>query len=345
MKKWAHTLNSVCWRTVLAAVFCCNLALGQNSPAHNRVPKPVSDRIEQFLSDSVSDFKVVRTEDGRLEYTYNCRNYFVHSRDKLGRIGKPLQSFGPSVDGLRLRLGRVDEEPVSAYGGGRTVDVRSGDYYLTYSNTYSLANNAGFIIMSYDFGVRTNPDILAGFRTVLTADGEEIHRATEIKEGSLTPIANAVNKVLKAHSLDAEATETATDLSWEFHTRNYLGHEVNEDGEVAAQVQTIHGPDREGFIIRIWKTKQLAMPRPRGLSGESVSFSRTRTRFWQRYLATYAPLWRPVEGSPPNRAGTVMTSTGTSFHLEILYGPKMDKAILEEVVAALNKVATPPSRF
>ena len=318
------------------SVLCSTVATAQDGT----LPKSVSDPLKLFLSDVVPDFTERHIENGTVEYRYKCRDYIGHSRDKLGRTFDAHTFTGPSVDGFCLRLERVDDEPVGAYGGGRIFDVKQGDYYLTYSNTYPVANNAGFIMMAYDYGVRTDPDILAGIQTLLTSGGDKLHEVIEIKEGSLTPIAAAVNDVLNSHSLNSESTATATELIWEHHARDYFGHEVDEHGEVASEVQKIHGPDSDGFIIRIWNPQRPTRPRPRGLNLESVSIARTQTRYWQRYFAVYAPANFEVE-----RVAGTLTSKYPSFRVEILYGRKANKVILEKILDALDKIATPPSRL
>ena len=172
----------------------------------------VLDHLEGFLGDVVPSYEKTRAEYGELEYSYNCRNYISHSRDKTGRIGEPRTSTGPSVDGFRLRLTPLDELGIGAYGGGRIFDVRPNGYFLTYSNTYQLPNDAGYVVMSYDFGVRTNPGVLTAIRAFLSAIGKELHKPVDLEQGDMSVVADVVSRVIKSHSL--ETTESESPTTW-----------------------------------------------------------------------------------------------------------------------------------
>ena len=97
-------------------------------------------------------------------------------------------------------------------------------------------------------------------------------------------------------------------------------HAIDEKENVAPEAHREMGPQMDGFIIHLSPIKSPLRRQSRPVYG------RSNGPYWSHYHVIYQEYSEP-------------------FRLDILYGVRTDKKLLEEVTAALDELFGKPERF
>ncbi len=305
-----------------------------------QVPAEVIDAIEELLHKQAFNGTIIEhhgEDDVEFDYAYRCERYRTHTSDRLVTYPKPSWAIlGPTQDGFRFTLEWFDAKRVKRIMFPATLIGYNGhinpyQFWNRYDNYYKLPNNSGFVALQWNMGKRSDRKIFADVRSTLEAFGPPVFKdapdlwmdwvdtAEELEPQLIQQLTETVGKLQP----EAKWRRYGQSHFCEYKTHEFDIHHVSEDGVVAADAHREVGPLTGGFIIRLTPDGDFYDD-----SGQRVKpiYGRTAGPYWYHYYATY--------GGGFGRC-----------RLDIMYGVGVDKKVLEEVTAALEKSNGPPERF
>ena len=296
----------------------------ENEPVQGQIPTAIIDQLKSVLQkvspggivldDEVSDFSFG-------DRTMTVRDHNTFPNGSMKEMSRPV--MGPSIDGyvLTLRWFPCDWEGYMSgiYTHGTYF---SREYWMEYLAHYTLPHDKGYIEVRWNYGAATDQNILTQVQSIIALVGY-LEKGSSIADRWSEKVAKPqerLTKVTSKYRPDVNWKVVDQTLSSEFKTINFDIHTIDDKGHVAPEAHVETGPQHEGFIIRLSPIAPQPRRQPRPAYGRSYG------PYWNHYYAIYD------EQNDP-------------FRLDILYGVRTDKKLIEDVIDALDEMFQEPSRF
>ncbi len=304
-------------------VFCGSVSAAGDEKRNQGVPPELVESLKTLLSSKIAapnDVTLTRT-DHSIQLSFRCRNYAVHSDSKRSFVWET----GPAEDGFCLTLECVSHsgQDSSFAGWGRPQPQA---YWIDYSNFYRLHDLDSYLQLRWSYGPLTDVSLLDVVRDEVVKYSTEkySHRfadpALESWKENADWLKKNVSEVMKEFCPGAKWRLTDDVLVCEFNTTQFDVHSVDHFGIVNAEAHHESGPRRNGFLLRFSHSK-LSPTKQRLLR-----YERTKQAYWEQYSAVYGPI-EPI------------------FRIDVLYGEKTDRVLLQAVLKKIATRFTPPEPF
>ena len=325
-----HSID-FCILIVVSLVSLCSLIptrsiAEEEGQLEGRIPQELIDKVTGLLEQMAPEGENVVDDNIRegllFHFKGHCQEFVEHNVHPGGEIQKSRSHVVPAVDGFDLKLTWfVDSGEEGQTGTFYYAHIFPGAYCQRYMNSYKLPDDRGYVYMNYDFGSQVNPGILKAVRAELEAVGtpvrEEVPDAWEEK---VVTLQTRLTETVKARQPDGQWRRDGRSLICEFKTMTFDIHAVDEKGLVSPEAHQEVGPEFDGFIIQLSPVQAALRRQPRPHYGRSYS------PYWRHYFTLYQEHDQP-------------------FRLDILYGVRTDKKLLEEVTDAVDDLFGKPERF
>ena len=291
--------------------------------AETHVPVELVEKVKTLLLERFPDGEVVGDDEDRLRFQSHCHKFNTHANGK--HASWPVNSDAlriPAADGIELGLEWSDNYgQAGGAGDGRFGQVTGEDFCWRYTNFYKLPNGAGYIRLSMKYGTQVDKAIIDLVRAELATVGEEAYEDRPDRwRQKAAKAQEKLTAVLKKAEPQAIWRQDVHTLICEFNTMEFDVHAIDEKGNVAADAHRETGPQEDGFIIRLSPIEPPLRRQSRPVYG------RSHGPYWSHYNAIYNEFSDPIR-------------------LDILYGVKTDKMLLEEVTDTLDEMFGKPERF
>lgn len=315
---WCRRMRSIVFFMQISVVASCLLA-GLNSGVcdedlpDRRVPPELVERLKILLTEKAPDVTIDVDTPGWCSFTERCEEYRLHYiASKPGAFREQSQErLGPRADGFHLLLNWLP-----ALGGGKIAGVwqpvYAQDYWSLKSNAYKLKNDPGYIDLSWEYGPQTDMTILDLVRSEVEAFGDPVDdERSDGWTGKSATLKKNLAIVLEKFQADGTWRTDGESLVCEFHTMEYDVHTVDDMGHVSTEAHQETGPQRDGFVIRLVPLKKAYLRQPRPVYGLSEG------AYWRDYFC-------------------VVDDPDHAFRLELRYGTRTDKKLLNAVANELD---------
>ena len=303
----------------ISVVATCLLAGGNSGvgdeevPPHGTVPSELIDRLKTLLTDKAPDVTVTVESWGACSFAERCQEYRLHyiASKRGGFREKSGQRLGPTADGFHLELNWFPALNGGASGKG-WQPVYAQDYWSLKSNAYKLKNDPGYIDLRWEYGPQTDMTILDLVRSEVEAFGDPVDdERSDGWTGKSATLKKNLAIVLEKFQADATWRTDGESLVCEFHTMEYDVHTVDDNGHVSTEAHQETGSQRDGFVIRLVPLKKAYLRQPRPVYGLSEG------AYWRDYFC-------------------VVDDPDHAFRLELRYGTRTDKKLLNAVATELD---------
>ena len=282
------------------------------------LPAALIDAISRALNEKAMGFKTHRFDRDpqlkRVEFSYKCATYKVHRvMDRFGVLSEKSEGIlGPSADGFTLNLHWSADKRDSRAGGGFIGPNMASSYSMTYRNFYELNEDRGFVEVIFDHGPLTDMTVLDSVLAELSLFGKPVYVfKNEEWETRFSRLQEKLTKAVGDFAPGAVWRTDGKDLVCEFRTMEFDIHACDDNGHVSPESHKETGPKVDGFIIRLVPLEKSYLRKPRPLSGLAEG------PYWREYFS-------------------VVDNNEYAFRLEIRYGDRTDRKLLNAVADALE---------
>lgn len=288
------------------------------------LPREISDKIMEIFAKEHPGLKFIMNDQG-LYAAHHLIDYRTHSRG-LGPqfLQRSIVTKGPADDGFSILLsiskpgrqkGQADPESFC----GREL---SQEYWFRYVNSYRLSQDRSEITLDFEYGRHADLAGILKVKDYLNECGEEIYIDRRLDQRrKLSASQNRIREIVKHHAPEAKwDSDGRGNYNCEYRTLEYLIHAVDADGTVCPEIHPEVGPQVDGFLIK------LSPVQAHVLRDVTPRYGRANGPYWNEYHVIYEEWDLPIR-------------------LEIRYGSKVDKNLLEEIVQALDEMFGAPPRF
>ena len=288
-----------------------------------RLPPELVEKVKAILQKRAPE-GTLTLDESHIDCVYHRQEFRTHALGgRFIRFSKQSgKRFGLSTDGFGLSLSIEDPPGPSSVTGGFYVGRASPDeYWMSYNCYYELPDDR-CIEMQCAYGAQADQDILKAIRAELEAVGNEYGTAGLLDwDRRVIQLQVQLTDLVKKHQPEATWRRDERSLVCEFETMKFDIHAVDSKGHVAEDIHKEVGPQTNGFIIRLSPSDLTYRRQPAPVCG------RSRGPYWNHYFCIYN------EGNL------------SPFRLDILYGDRVDKKLLEEVITSFIKQYGNPNQF
>lgn len=234
---------------------------------------------------------------------------------------KSVLRKSPAANGFDLSIYWIEALQRGAEGGGSVGAAGREQFCYSYASSYKLPDNQGYLTFYVRFGSQFDLSVLDAVHAELATSGIRMNEelSTEWPQKS-ADLKVKLSEVIRKATSEATWRQDGKTLICEYNIMEFDIHDIDDNGVVDRKSHRETGPQIDGFIIRITPEERTMSQQPRGMYG------RVGGPYWRHYFATYQDDYEPIR-------------------LDILYGVKVDKKLLEEVTETVGQVYRKPEKF
>ncbi len=311
-------------------VACLVLGMSTSPQGEEARVQRLPPGLMEHLQDVLLKADMIVSTDTSVEMEYHCQDYRIHSLEKGGSPRpRSRTQRGPTDDGYLLKLTWHDSgyEKENKGNASPTSEVvrtltESEYYWFRHQTVYRLPNDDGYVRLEYRFGSNTDAKLLPDVHKELETVGKKVTFEFDAPDNDwdtqAAKLQDTLAKVVAKRQPEAQWRRDPNLLICEFKTQMYDIHAVDEIGHVSREPHQEVGPAREGFVIKLSPIQREVTP-PIHPTNHRVA-----PLYWRHYTHVYV---------------------FAHCQLELLYNHHADKALLEDVDAALEKMGGKVSKF
>jgi hypothetical protein len=301
--------------------------------ADEEIPTTVVDRVKHTVEQHSEKIKGFEAKYGAEEISiaFRCHPFKTHSITKGGQImQKAKVVVGPSDEGFLLYLRfspSLDNDRPFAY-----EQTSREMYWSTKTGNFVLNQKRGIVYLTFMFGAKADSSLFESVVDSLSEDSDRytvgrLPKRSRIDE-ILRELEQPLQKLVAAKFPASIVQLSSRELTASFRVQEFVVHEMSSDGTLATDAHSEVGPFEDGFVIRIHGVRQVA----RGSDLPIVALS--KRAYWTSYVNSFSPEHKGISSFYPY----------DYLQLEILYGSKTDRSLLNEVEGLIATYGRPAIR-